>query len=149
MKQQPGFCGVTSLKMVFDYLGLSLSEDRIKKITGANAKIGTPLAGIKKAVGQLGLKIMIKDNADFKDVAFWLNKNLPVIVGWFSQDEGHYSVVVGLDAKNIYLLDPEFGQRRKISRIDFKRTWFDFEGEAMRSKSDLILRRLIVIRSAR
>lgn len=135
--------------MVFDYLGLSLSEDRIKKITGANAKIGTPLAGIKKAAGQLGLKITIKDNADFKDVAFWLKRSLPVIVSWFSQDEGHYSVAVGLDAKNIYLLDPEFGRRRKISRVDFKRIWFDFEGEAMKNKSDLILRRLIAIRSAR
>jgi predicted double-glycine peptidase len=50
-----------------------------------------------------------------------------------------------LDKNYIYLQDPEIAGIRKIKRADFKRVWFDFEGYFMRTKNDLILRRLIVI----
>ena len=42
--------------------------------------------------------------------------------------DGHYSVVCGLDDKNIYLQDPEIGSMRKLDREDFMTVWFDFTG---------------------
>ena len=141
---------MASLKMVLDYFGVEISERELIKITGATAKNGTSLAGLKKAAQRLGFKLYFKNNADFEDVKFYLDKKIPPMVDWFSMfggySEGHYSVVVGLDDKFIYLQDPEIARVRKMPREDFKRVWFDFEGDFMKNKKDLILRRMIIIR---
>ncbi len=87
----------------------------------------------------------LKDMADFSDIRAYLNKEIPVIVDWFSKDEGHYSVVMGIDEENIYLQNPEIGGIQELSLKTFKRIWFDFPGAFIKSKDDLILRRIIVI----
>jgi predicted double-glycine peptidase len=92
-----------------------------------------------------GFKTSLKDRASFQDIKTNLDKKIPVIVDWFSTDEGHYSVVVGLDKKNIYLQDPELGHLRTMDRTTFFRVWFDFDTEFIKTKNDLILRRMIVI----
>ncbi|MCX6765192.1 MAG: hypothetical protein NT148_01485, partial [Candidatus Nealsonbacteria bacterium] len=58
--------------------------------------------------------------------------------------DGHYSVVIGLDDKFIYLQDPEIGRMRKIKRYDFMRVWFDFKGDYIKP-NELIIRQIIVI----
>ncbi len=149
-RQKAGLCGVASLKMVLDYFGLQKSEAELEKLTGANAQKGTSLEGIKKAAQQFGFLVDIKDEADFGDIKFWLDKKVPLIVDWFSvyggYIEGHYSVVIGLDKNYIYMQDPEIAKIRKIKRKDFKRVWFDFDGDFIRDKNNLILRRLIIIK---
>jgi len=70
---------------------------------------------------------------------------MPVIVDWFSADEGHYSVVVHIDKRFAYLNDPELARVRKIDVNTFERVWFDFESDYLRTPKDLILRRMIVI----
>ena len=137
---------MASLKMVLDYFGLQKSEAELERLTGASAQKGTSLEGIKKATQQMGFLVEAKDNADFEDIKYWLDKKIPVIVGWFSQDEGHYAVAIGLDKNYIYLQDPEIAKIRKIKREDFKRVWFDFEGDFIKNKNNLILRRLIIIK---
>ncbi len=139
-RQKAGLCGVASLKMVLDYFGLQKSEAELEKLTGANAQKGTSLEDIKKAAQQFGFLVDIKDEADFGDIKFWLDKKVPLIV------EGHYSVVIGLDKNYIYMQDPEIAKIRKIKRKDFKRVWFDFDGDFIRDKNNLILRRLIIIK---
>lgn len=149
LRQKPNFCGVASLKMVLEYFGLKIGEGKLIKLTGANAKKGTLAEDIKKAAQTLGFSFFKKDNADFDDIKFYLDKKIPPIVDWFSlyggHSEGHYSVVVGLDKNYIYLQDPEIAGIRKMTRKDFLRVWFDFEGEYIGKKEDLNLRRLIVI----
>lgn len=149
IRQKPNFCGVASLKMVLDYFCVEISEKALIELTGATARKGTSFEGMKKAAQRLGFEFYQKDGAKFSDIRYWLNKKIPPIVDWFSifggYAEGHYSVVVGLDKKFIYLQDPEIGRLRRMERKDFLRVWFDFEGDFMHSKNDLILRRLIVI----
>ncbi len=84
-----------------------------------------------------------------------MNKEVPVIVNWFTRgrtdygeeevSDGHYSVVVGLDDKYIYLQDPEIGKLRKLNRDDFMRVWFDFKSDHITSWSDIVLRQLIAV----
>ncbi len=64
---------------------------------------------------------------------------------WFSGDDGHYSVVVGIDRKYIHLQDPELGKVRSLDIPTFRRVWFDFPGDMLHSHRDLILRRMIVV----
>jgi ABC-type bacteriocin/lantibiotic exporter with double-glycine peptidase domain len=139
-----GYCGPASLKMVLDFYGIKKTEKDLAKITGASMKEGMAVDGFKKAAEFFNLKIIVKDFADFRDIEFYLKKKIPVIVGWFLIDDGHYSVVVNLDKDYIYLADPEAGKIKKLKRDIFKRVWFDFAGSYLRKKNDIIIRRMIV-----
>ena len=59
--------------------------------------------------------------------------------------DGHYSIVIGLDARFIYLQDPEIGKLRKLTRNDFFRVWFDYSGEFLASPRQMIIRQLIAV----
>ena len=74
-----------------------------------------------------------------------LDNKIPVIIDWFSTDDGHYCVAVNIDKKNIYMQDPELGDIRKMDLETFKRVWFDFTGNFLKSKDQMVIRRMIVI----
>jgi ABC-type bacteriocin/lantibiotic exporter with double-glycine peptidase domain len=147
-------CGPASLKMVFDYYGIEKSEEEIAKLAGTTEDLGTDEQGIKKAAESLGFKVEIKNESSFEDIQSWLDKKVPVIVNWFTKGridyddsqvpDGHYSVVVGLDDKFIYLQDPEIGKLRKIKLNDFMKVWFDFKGEYIKP-DEIIMRQIITI----
>jgi ABC-type bacteriocin/lantibiotic exporter with double-glycine peptidase domain len=147
-------CGPASLKIVLDYYGVNKNEAELARLTGVTKKLGTNDKGIEKAAQKLGFKVVIKNNCNFTDIEKWLTRGVPPIVNWFTrgrQDypdsemaDGHYSVVCGLDDTYIYLQDPETGGIRKIKRDDFKRAWFDFKGEFIKS-NELIIRQIIAI----
>jgi len=145
-KQTTGFCGPVSLRMVLDYFGIKKSEKELAKLSDCSKSKGVEAEGLLKAVKKFGLKGFIKDFSEISDIRkYILERKIPVIVDWFSVDEGHYSEEVGINNKNIYLQDPELGKVRKLEINDFKRIWFDFPGSFLKSKNDLIIRRLIVI----
>ena len=150
-----GMCGPASLKMVLAYYGVEKSEADLAELCGTDPHLGTDDISIKRAAGSLGFNVEIHNNSAFEDIRKWLDKEIPVIVNCFTRGridygitevpDGHLSVVVGLDDKNIYLQDPEIGALRKVSRNDFMKVWFDFKGEYINSWDDLIIRQLIAI----
>ena len=145
-RQNTGFCGPASLKMVLDYFGVRKSEKELARFSGCTKTKGAEAGNLLKAAKKLGLKGFIKDFSDIKDIKkYVLQKKIPPIVDWFSTDEGHYSVVVDVDNKNIYLQDPELGKVRKLELKTFKKVWFDFPGKFLRTKEKIIIRRLIII----
>ncbi len=147
-------CGPASLKIVLDYYGIEKSEDELAKLCRLKKGLGIDDKGIKTVAEKLSFKIKIKNNSSFKDIKNWLKKDVPVIVDWFTKGrndypesetaDGHYSVVMGLDDKFIYLQDPELGAMRKIERNDFMRVWFDFKGQYLKP-NELIIRQIIAI----
>lgn len=148
-------CGPASLKIVLGYYGVDKKEKEIAKMAGDFKKgLGIDDKGIKKAAEKLGFKVIIKNNSNFKDIQKWLDREVPVIVNWFTRGrndypesetaDGHYSVVAGLDNKFIYLQDPEVGKMRKIEKSNFMRVWFDFKGNYLKS-NELIVRQIIAI----
>jgi len=152
-RETPGYCGPASLKIVLKYYGLDVSEKKLAKLCGTTS-VGTTDRGIKRAAEFFGFKVKIKNNCSFKDIAYWLNKKVPVIVDWFTVGrpnakkaivpDGHYSVVAGLDSQHIYLQDPELGEIRRIKKDDFLTVWFDFEGKYMQP-DELIIRQIIAV----
>lgn len=146
-RQKPGYCGPASLKMVLSYFGTEKSENELVKLSGCKKDKGVEANGLLKAAKKLGFKGFIKDFSNIEDIKkFVIDKKILIIVDWFSGDDGHYSVVVGINKKNIYLQDPELGRLRIMKLVDFERVWFDFSGPFLRSKNDLIIRRMIVIK---
>jgi len=150
-----GWCGPSTLKIVFDYYGLNLSEKKLVKLCKTTREKGTTVQNIKAVAKNLGFKVKVQDNSNFEEIYKWLKKGIPVIVDWFTRGrndyndsdvaDGHYSVVVGLDDKYIYVSDPEIGRVRKMEREKFLMVWFDFKGNQIKKPTDIILRRMIVI----
>lgn len=145
-RQKPGYCGPASLKMILDFFGVTITEKKLAEITGCSMTRGIKAEGLVQAARKLGFHAEIKDFSDLKDIREWVNKRkIPVIVDWFAFEGGHYSVVSGIDKENIYLEDPSLGHRRAMKLSTFKRLWFDFPNDFLRSKNELIIRRMIVI----
>ena len=145
-KQKSGFCGPASLKMVLNYYGINKTEKELIKLSGATKSKGVGPKGILKAAKKLGFKGFCKDFSSLAEIRkYTIKKKIPIIVDWFSKDEGHYSVVIGIEKENIYLQDPSLGFRRAMKLSTFKRVWFDFPGPFIKSKNDIIIRRMIVI----
>jgi len=131
--------------MVLEFYGIKKSEKELAKLSGATVAHGVEAPDMLKIAKKFGFKGFIKDYAAFADIKKYLKQNIPVIVGWFSKDDGHYSVVVGMDKKFIYLQDPEYIKVRKMDLKTFERVWFDFMGDFLKSPKDMIIRRMLVI----
>lgn len=148
-RQKTGYCGPASLKMVLDYYGTKKTEKELIKLTDCTMEAGVEAHRLIEAAKDLGFEGYVKDNASFEDIKkLVISKGIPVIVDWFSEDDGHYSVVVDMDGENIYLLDPQLGYVRAMRLKTFYRLWFDFPGEYIKSQHDLTIRRLIVVYKA-
>jgi uncharacterized protein len=143
--QSPGLCGPASLKIVFDYYGVTVAEAKIAKIAGASSKKGSDIKGLIKAAKYFGFNAFYAKESSFEDIRHYIKKKIPVIVDWFLVDDGHYSVVVGIDEKNIVLIDPAIKKQRKMLLEDFYRVWFDFPGKFIRKPKDIILRSMLVV----
>ena len=141
-----GYCGPACLKMVFGYFGVKESERELVRLSGATRRHGVGAAGLLKAAKALGFHGFVKDYATFADLRrYVLRRRIPVIVDWFSENDGHYSVVVGIDRRKICLADPEFGRIRAMPFPAFRRVWFDFVPDVPRKKSDFVIRRMIAV----
>ncbi len=150
-----GRCGPASLKIILQYYGTDLSEEELAKRTNTKKDSGTSAEDIQKVARELGFKVEIKNEGTLSDVENWINKDVPVIVDWFTvgrddypedtiSADGHYSVVCGVDDTHIYLQDPEIGKIRKMQRRVFERVWFDFTGDLIKT-NELIIRQFIAI----
>lgn len=150
-----GYCGPAVLKMVLKYYMIDKSEKELAKIVGTTKSGGTDDKALVRVFKKFGLKSKIKNNANFSDIKKYLDKDIPVIVDWFTKGrkdypestvaDGHYSIVVGLDEEFIYLQDPEIGRMRKLAKDDFLRVWFDYVGEFLKSSDQMIIKQLIAI----
>jgi ABC-type bacteriocin/lantibiotic exporter with double-glycine peptidase domain len=148
LKQINSYCGPYCLKMVFDYYAFKVKVKDIAKVTEtavSEGNLGTSPSNMVKAAKYFGFNSYYKEESSLKEIKKLLNKGVPVIVNWFSEDEGHYSVVVGMDKRKIYLIDPEYGKKVSVSLIDFQKIWFDYTGDYVKSKKDFRVRPLIVI----
>lgn len=143
--QSAGLCGPACLKMVLEYFGTHKTEKELARLSGANAATGTTAENLIKAAKKLGFKAFYKDFSSIAEIKKYLDKKIPVIVDWFSGDDGHYSVAVKIDKKFIYLQDPDLNKINKIDLTTFQRIWFDFEVPVLRKKQDIFIRRLIVL----
>jgi ABC-type bacteriocin/lantibiotic exporter with double-glycine peptidase domain len=146
-RQSPGLCGASALRAALAYWGQEHTEQELAELSGSDPDIGVEAPGLVEAAKKIGFNGFYHDDADLDDLARYLDLGLPVIVNWWSEDEGHFSVVVGMDDKYVYMVDPEKNVHySRVSIDDFSRNWFDFKEPEQR---DLTRRRLVVIAPAK
>lgn len=138
-------CGPACIKMALDYYGIEASEDELCERCDHTYELGCTNVQMKEALEAYGLSCNIKEESNFEQLTYFVNRNIPVIVDWFSVDCGHSSVVVDLDEEYIYLADPELGEVRKMLREEFMRVWFDWKSGETISCEELSIREMIVV----
>ena len=106
-----------------------------------------------KGAKRFGFNAELIDYSNFRTIATWLRRGVPVIVDWMSTASsgpghariagGHYSVVCGLGRDHIVLQDPGIGGRRRISRDAFLNVSFDFKNMFPKASEDLIIKLIL------
>jgi len=121
-------CGPASLRMVMGFYGLDITEKDLAAACGHSYELGCRSEDMACAAEGLGFDVILKNNSTISELSNIVNSGVPVIIDWFCGDppEGHSSVVIGVDEKNIYILDPYLEEMRTVTKEDFRRCWFDF-----------------------
>ena len=145
-KQTTNLCGPASLKTVFDFQGIIKLEKEWQELSGASGEDGVVMEGLIKAVNAVGYKSQYLKESSIETLRELLANNEYVIVNWWSADCGHYCPVVDVTEKEIVLADVEQGEYRTMDLTTFELNWFELENYPAKTKCDLLLREVLVIR---
>lgn len=132
--------------MVLEYYGRRVSQARLARLARTTLREGTSVQNLARAARHLGFDAAWRERSTIAELRSYFQRGIPTIVSWFSSDEGHYSVVVGLTRRTITLADPELGRFRTLPLATFLRVWFTLKRDPPRSGRDFFLRRLIIVR---
>lgn len=137
--------------MVLSYYGINdISEEAIGIIakTVPHYSGGTTNENLLLAAKHYGLTGEWQTEKSLDDLRAYVEKNIPVIVEWFSVNEVHYAIVVGADEDQIILLDPENGEQESFSHEQFMSIWFSFSGPYITSTDGIRLRWMLPLTKA-
>jgi hypothetical protein len=133
-------CGATALQSILAYYGKDQREDKLMGLLGTNEETGTTPESIVRVATELGFRASIGENLTLHELRASLGEGVPVIVAfqaWVDDkppefswsecwDQGHYAVVIGMDAGYVYLEDPSLlGTRGRIPVREFVERWHD------------------------
>ncbi|MGD0783626.1 MAG: cysteine peptidase family C39 domain-containing protein [Candidatus Aminicenantales bacterium] len=136
-------CGTAALQAVLHYYGIEEREDRLMKELKTNEKEGTSPEDILRVAKAHGLRAEMREGLGFEDLKSALDRGIPVIAAiqawkgakgsgpsWAENwEDGHYEIILGLDAASVYVEDPSLlGCRGIIPREEFLERWHDYEG---------------------
>jgi uncharacterized protein len=144
-------CGSAALQAVLQYYGVETREDHLMRELKTNPDAGTHPADIIRVAKQYGLTAALREGLKIEDLKAALDRGVPIIVAiqaWRDElksgvswagvwEDGHYVIVLGLDAANVYVEDPSLlGCRGIIPRAEFQDRWHDYEGRPPFDPSD-------------
>jgi predicted double-glycine peptidase len=143
VRQSTGYtCGAAALQAVLARWGTSEREDRLAARLHSTPEAGTHPAEIVRVAKEFGLSAELRDGLSLADLEAALAAGTSVIVdlqAWRDRtdvpwtetwDDGHYMVLLGVDASSLYFEDPSLlGVRGVIPRAEFVDRWHDYEGD--------------------
>ena len=96
---------------------------------------------IERLLVEYGLEVESRTMMSFNDLEMIVGAGIPILItyqAWSESDDpwpecwddGHYSVVIGIDDENVYLEDPSLiGEIGYIPRKEFLERWHDVDRE--------------------
>lgn len=155
--QREAECGNTSLKSVMWHLGRRFSARALGRMAGMNDE-GTNHVGLVEAARRAGASVYERERGSIAELRWFLARGHPAIIGWWTMGEGdqhfdprwtlaqrreldcgHFSVVSGIDATRVLLMDPQWvpkGNRLCVlGRVwmpisELQRVWYDTDTDA-------------------
>jgi ABC-type bacteriocin/lantibiotic exporter with double-glycine peptidase domain len=128
-----GECLVACAAMLLNYLGISVSYDRLFRLLKVRPLIGTPSSNIRE-VRKLRVNVIYQQGT-LAELYTHLAHNQPCIafvrsgeLPYWTMDTDHAVVVVGIDDQSVYLNDPEFPHSPiQVSQGDFDLAWLEWD----------------------
>ena len=163
VRQSTGYsCGAAALQAVLAFWGTSEREDRLMARLHTSPEQGTSPENIVAVARAYGLQADLRENLNLEDLETGLRQGFTPIVdlqAWRDSqarpwaetwDDGHYMVLLGMDARHLYFEDPSLlGSRGFIPRREFVERWHDYEGDPPLDARDRAYRHMaIFIRGA-
>jgi uncharacterized protein len=136
-------CGASALQMVLSYWGRDVAETELMKLLKTTPEAGTYPEDIVSGAQALGFDARVKENLKLGEVAKFTADGKPMIAlaqVWRSQsgavrsvadewDNGHYIVVLGVDASYVYFQDPYIRMSKAfVPRKTFEDHWHHVMG---------------------
>ncbi len=142
-------CGNTTLAAVLRYFGKDYSVATLRELANTRT-VGTDHGDMIAAAKKTGATVVTRSGggeAALAEVVELVSRGIPVIVGWWSMDNGphfderwtveeraahdsgHYSVVRGYTPSSVLLMDPVAGYSEH-SIEDWMRVWYDTDTDA-------------------
>jgi predicted double-glycine peptidase len=139
-------CGPSSLQAVLAYYGIAAREMDLVREARTNPAVGAELEDLAEVAERHGLRAAVRENMTMAELEREVRAGYPVIVlnqSWRDDrripwgrdwDDGHYVVVIGLDAGLVYVEDPVLvGARGLIPREEFVARWHDWTRDKRRA----------------
>jgi predicted double-glycine peptidase len=123
-------CGPAVIQMVLKFYGKFFSEEELMKRLKTNKNIGTRHEDMIDVTTKEGFYVYSNNGSSFQEIDLFLKEKKPIVVNFIepNDNEGHYSVVVGLNDEDIILNDPWNGPNFKMKKTDFEKRWFSEDG---------------------
>ncbi|MEM9256530.1 MAG: cysteine peptidase family C39 domain-containing protein [Pseudomonadota bacterium] len=120
-------CGPVCLRMIFEHLGRSYSEEQLMRLCDAEPVLGTSHAHLVEEVGREGFAYREDSNGRLADLIDSLDAGYLPIVNYLNplSNVGHYSIVNGYDGEEGVLIfaDPSNGRDFSMRYEDFMMAW--------------------------
>jgi len=131
-------CGAAALQSVLLFYGRQVKEEELVQELGTTEK-GTAPEAIRRVASKYHLDATVVDKLDVATLRKLVDWEIPVIVAYqawaegeenWSEDwsDGHYSTVMAVDDKNVYLDDPsQYGVVGVVALREFLTRWHDVD----------------------
>ncbi len=130
VRQSNGLCGPASFSSLLAFYGVRMSERELASLCGSSKEYGTEPEALVTGLKKLGFKVEAHERGTWPELKTLVTHGTPVLINWWSDYEkpadGHYSLVYKVTDKNIFLMDPELGGYRRMSKERFMRQWYDY-----------------------
>lgn len=120
-------CGPAALKILLSSRNHEVSEEQLIQLTGAKPEGGVEHEGMTRAAQMLGYKVFATANATEKQVLYFLQNRIPVIVDYQGNIGGHYAVITGYDNGRVIFQDPreEGSLHHSMDWQMFQHRWYN------------------------
>ena len=119
-------CGPAVLHMVTCFYEIPRSPREIQRMTNTDPHHGTSNADLQAAAVEMGFDAATKAGSSIEDIRKILREEeIPVIVNFIEPEhnEGHYTLVIGIDEGDIVFNDPWHGAGYKMTIKEFESRW--------------------------
>lgn len=131
-------CSASALEAVLAYYGQRLGEAQLASELGATPQDGAPPDAIVRVARAHGLTAEVRDGTSLADLAAEVAARRPVIVdlqawadppriAWDDDwEDGHYVVLIAIDAGTLVFEDPSLaGKRATLAESELAARWHD------------------------
>jgi ABC-type bacteriocin/lantibiotic exporter with double-glycine peptidase domain len=136
-------CGPTVLYAIATHYGIRADRAELDRMCNPDPDEGTVHEVLVSVAEKIGLRAEQASNATVSDIEHWVDLGVPVIVDYIVKETllpedlvrhlplgferrrlfEHYSIVVGYDEKDIFILDVRSGKEVRYSKSKFEREW--------------------------